>query len=535
MITLRPYQGEAVRKAVDYFKQPNPEPSLIVLPTAWGKSILTAYVAASMTEDSRLLVVQPTKELLEQNYRKFIDLCGEEGFEMAAIFSASFGKKDIGRITYATIGSIKELGIQFKQLGFNKMLIDEAHLYPRKEQSMLGQFLKDSGITQVLGITATPLKLEQFEEKQGERFDKWSELIMLTNPSPSGTFFKNILHVGQIQEMTSMKFWSPLRYEIIPFDKSMLKLNNTGGEYTDDSNIDAYVLNNIRANIFGALDYHKECKHCLVFVPTVVEASILANEYPDSAAVSGDMAKKDRASIIDAYKSGKIRVLFNVNILSTGFDYTKIDMIILAMSTASVARYYQIIGRGVRIDPEKKDCIIVDMGGNYDRFGRVEDVFFEKTDRWRMYGNNGILLTGFPINTIGTTTWWDVQRMYSNPNYCTHFGSGKHKGKSIWEVPMSYRCWVLNNQRNTANPQLIDQIRLSIENSVRDTRNDAPLNIIPDGKYAGESMGFIPKEYLAWYYHSKEWNEYNDSLRRGIELFYGGVPDRTEKSKTKKP
>ena len=178
MITLRPYQKEPVRKAVEFFRQDNPEPSLMVLPTAWGKSILAAEAAAACPDP--ILVVQPTKELLEQNLSKYRLLCGD--LAPAGVYSASFGKRQIDHVTFATIGSIKNEGARFRELGFRKMLIDEAHLYPRKEQSMLGEFLRDSGIRQVLGITATPLKLESFSEKHGKKFDKWSELIMLTNP-----------------------------------------------------------------------------------------------------------------------------------------------------------------------------------------------------------------------------------------------------------------------------------------------------------------------------------------------------------------
>ena len=69
MITLRPNQEEPIRKAIDFFKQKNPKPSLIVLPTAWGKSILTAFVAKET--DDKIIVLQPSKELLEQNYMKY--------------------------------------------------------------------------------------------------------------------------------------------------------------------------------------------------------------------------------------------------------------------------------------------------------------------------------------------------------------------------------------------------------------------------------------------------------------------------------
>lgn len=79
------------------------------------------------------------------------------------------------------------MGAEFKRLGFTKMLIDEAHLYPRNADSMLGRFLSESGITHVLGLTATPVKLQTNRDINGESFSK---LVMLTSRSKKGNFFQ---------------------------------------------------------------------------------------------------------------------------------------------------------------------------------------------------------------------------------------------------------------------------------------------------------------------------------------------------------
>lgn len=516
MLTPRPYQKEPIQKAIDFFRKENPEPALMVYPTGWGKSILAAEVAAACPDP--ILVVQPTKELLEQNLSKYRLLCGE--LAPAGVYSASFGKKQIDHVTFATIGSIKSIGAEFKELGFRKMLIDEAHLYPRKEQSMLGEFLRDSGIRQVLGVTATPLKLESFSEKQGDHFDKWSELIMLTNYSPDGRFFKNIIHVSQIQEMTQLGFWSPLVYEVLPFDRNALKYNTSGTDYSEDSVVDAYIANNIRANIIAALDYHRERKHCLVFVPGVEEAEALSYIYPQSAFVCGATPKKERADIISRFKSGEIRVVFNVNVLSTGFDYPEIDMIVTGFSTASMAKYYQVYGRGVRIHPDKKDCLIVDAGGNVERFGKIEDIRYAfDGERWQMYGSGNKLITGIPIYSIGCFDADDYVRsrmgVYLNPG----LGFGKYRDRTFKDIPVSYLTWLAQNPSFNDDIVLRANICRALTTHVRDTRRDAPESVLPDGQHAGEHIGFVPKGYLRWYYDSKEWNETNDSLRRGIELF----------------
>ena len=193
-----------------------------------------------------------------------------------------------------------------------------------------------------------------------------------------------------------------------------------------------------------------------MFLPSVEDTIEFSKRYPDSAAVYGDMDKREREKVISGFKAGRIRIIFNVRVLSTGFDYTGIDCIILGISTASIALYYQIVGRATRIDPGKRDALIVDLGGNFDRFGKVEDIRFEKgaSGMWRMFGTGGKLLSGMPIHEIGSVTTSDVAReeqaaaeraekRKGDPTMLMPFG--KHKGIMVKDVPSSYREWMLGN------------------------------------------------------------------------------------------
>jgi DNA repair protein RadD len=462
MITLRKNQTEPIGKAIEFFNTKTTSPSLIVLPTAWGKSILTAFTAKET--EGKLLVLQPSKELLEQNYKKYISLCGDDLQVQACIYSASFGRKDFNKITYATIGSIKNIGKLFKQLGFKKLLIDEAHLYPREADSMLGTFLKESEITHVLGITATPIKLQQNTDLNGNRFSK---LQMLTSRSKKGNFFKDIIHVGQVQEMVELRFWSKLEYQTTGFDSSALVYNSSKSEYTEESVLQAFQSNNIHEQIKQQLNERADRRHILVFVPSVAEAIQLSKQYPESAAIYGDMHKAEREKVIDDFRSGRTRVIFNVRVLSTGFDYTGIDCIIFGISTASIALYYQIVGRGTRIDTGKKDCLIIDLAGNIDRFGKVEDIVFEKDTMWRMYGTGGKLLSGIPIHEIGTVKRDDVT---------------------------AKRAAAVSN------------------------RAGKPIEIMPFGKYKGDLIKDIPLDYKRWMLDKFDWTPGNENLRRAISI-----------------
>ena len=262
---LRPNQIEPVKKGVEFFKQKKAVPSIIVAPTAFGKSIVIAQIAKEVGE--KLLVIQPSKELLEQNYNKFIGLGGE-----ASIYSAAMGEKEIGHVTYATIGSIVNIAYKFKDMGITKVIIDECDRFPRDPKGMMRRFLDAAKTTHVLGLTATPLKLQTNMGDDGRPFSK---LVMLTSRSKKGIFFKEVLHVAQIKEMVDLQFWSPLKYESYDFNTGDLVYNSTNAEFTDESIQKAYKNQDIGGKIMKKIADMPDRKSILVAVPSIDDAKLL--------------------------------------------------------------------------------------------------------------------------------------------------------------------------------------------------------------------------------------------------------------------
>ena len=448
---LRPNQIEPVKKGVAFFQQKKAEPSIIVAPTAFGKSVVIASIAKEVGE--RLLVIQPNKELLEQNYNKFIGLGGT-----ASIYSAAMGEKEIGEVTYATIGSIINVAHKFHSMGINKVIIDECDRFPREPNGMLRRFLTNAKITHILGLTATPLKLQnnlnQFKEP-------YSKLVMLTSKSKKGNFFKHIIYVAQIQEMVEMEFWSPLYYESYDFDTGELVYNSTGAEYSDSSIKRAYKNQNIGQKIIKKIQSLYDRKSILVAVPSIEEAKELATQLPSCEAVYSDMPTSERNRIVEEFKSGKIRIVVQVNILSVGFDHPELDCIITGRPTASMSWWYQFVGRVTRIHPNKRDGLVVDFVGSVPKFGRVEDLYFKFVDgEWKLYGEDKKLITGIPINEIGLHIEGKPsphQVAASGPKILMPFG--KWKDKEVREIPKSYREWMLTNfQWNPFNQKIKDEI-----------------------------------------------------------------------------
>lgn len=123
---LRDYQQKASDAAATFFQDTKKKTNAImVLPTGSGKSLIIADIASRI--DGHTLVFQPSKEILEQNFKK---LCSY-GILDCSIYSASFNSKEISRITFATIGSVKGHPELFGH--FKNVIIDECHLVNPKE------------------------------------------------------------------------------------------------------------------------------------------------------------------------------------------------------------------------------------------------------------------------------------------------------------------------------------------------------------------------------------------------------------------
>jgi len=412
---LRNYQVEASDIAIKFFEESSMKKALQVLATGAGKSLCIGEIANRLKD--KVLCIQSSKELLEQNYNKFISY-GQE----ASIYSASFGKKEHGNVTFATIGSIVKKGEEFRKQGYKYILLDEAHTF-KAGNGMWGNFLKTSKIQKVLGLTATPFKMETL----GGQFDSYSRLKMITNRGLHYPMFEDIIYLQQIQEIIKLGFWSKIEYEVFDIDTGDLVFNSTGADFTEESINKFYKTQGLEKKIINRI-MDSEGQAILVFVPSIQDAQSLAAKVPNSACVYSGMPSKERDRIIDEYRSGKIRTVFNVNILSIGFDYPEIDHIIDAKPKGNLGKIYQALGRCVRIHPNKEKAIVTDFSGNINRYGQIEDIFFKKSmNKWQVYGSDNRLLSDIAIKYIRPWKHEGEWNVYIN--------FGKYFGKRVSDLP----------------------------------------------------------------------------------------------------
>lgn len=368
MYQLRDYQQEASNSAVNTLTSKKGKNGILVCPTGAGKSLIIADIASKV--DKPLLVLQPSKEILEQNYAKYLSY----GTKDASLYSASVGSKEISRVTFATIGSIMSKLDDFKH--FKYVLIDECHLVQPKG-GMYKTFIDDTDRV-VIGLTATPYRLYQ------DGFGG-SQLKFITRTRPR--VFTDVLFHVQISDLLIKGFLAKLNYyDLTCMDLSRVRSNSTGSDYDDESLQREYQRSGYMERLESTVKRLLRPKNgiarkgILVFTRRVEEARMLTERIESSAIVSAETPKKERENILSRFKGGEIKVVVNAQTLTTGFDYPELDTVVMARPTKSLSLWYQCVGRAIRPSKDKEGWV-VDLCGNIKRFGKVEDLKLCKDDR----------------------------------------------------------------------------------------------------------------------------------------------------------
>jgi DNA repair protein RadD len=378
-----PRQYEAISKMEKFVLSKTSKKGLFVYPVAFGKSIVIAHVAA-LFPDKYFINICPNSVLTKQNYKTYCSY----GYE-ASICSASLGKNEISQVTFATIGTIKK-HIEFYKDKEVVILNDEAQNSSLKG-SQLDTFIKLIKKCKVVGTTGTPVRLD------GGMMG--TELKMMNRMRKC--FYSSIEDVVQISEVIENKRWSELVYEVENIDESYLQLNTSGTEYTLKSLKAFSDANNLIDKAKEATERLLEegRKSILIYMPFIEDAEALTKKIPGAEVLHSKISNKKRKQVVDDFKDGKIKVLVNCLILVEGFNYPELSAIIQCRPTNSINQWYQSLGRGTRVHPNKKDCKIIDLSGNFNKFGKIEELVFEEIPYfgWAMLNGKGELLTGYPL------------------------------------------------------------------------------------------------------------------------------------------
>jgi len=379
--TARDYQVEGKNRAIEHLLKKKPHPIVLQMATGAGKSIVIRDIAHEIKTEhlpnAKILVLQPSKELVEQNYEKMMAV---DGLDIeVGIYCAGLKRKEIRDITYATIQSIYRKPELF--LEFEIVIIDECHqVNPENLEGMYTKFLEQIGCRRVLGLTATPYRLRPYYYWEGDERRQSAKMAMINRIYPF--FFKSIIYRIETDELIDQGYLAPILYRNVEIgEMSQLRLTTTGQDYTYES-LKQYWLDDIHmmkmAQVIQKIDQY--CQRSLTFCASIEQAArakeMLAEMGIKAEMVFGDTKPKERAQLVADYRAGKFKHMLNVGVFTTGFDVPALDCIILARQTMSLALYYQMVGRGVRLDPERpqKKLRVYDLVRVSEKLGRVETI-----------------------------------------------------------------------------------------------------------------------------------------------------------------
>lgn len=361
---LRPYQAEAVQATYDYLRKRDDNPC-VVIPTAGGKTPVMATICRDAVQrwGGRVMILAHVKELLEQAVDK-LHVMAPDLWMQVGIYSAGLRKRDTEHAII--VAGIQSVFRRACDLGpFDLILVDEAHMIPPDGDGMYQTFLSEAKVVnphvRLVGLTATPYRMS-------------SGMIC-----GQGNLLNEICYEVGVKELIVQGYLSPLRSKAGKRKIDTSGLHVRAGEFIageverlmDSDNL-------VNAACAEILELTADRQSVLIFAAGVKHAlhvqEILAQKGHECGFVCGETLPFERADVLARFKDRKLKYLVNVNVLTTGFDATGIDCVVLLRPTLSPGLYYQMVGRGFRLHPGKTDCLVLDFGGNILRHGPVDDL-----------------------------------------------------------------------------------------------------------------------------------------------------------------
>ena len=324
------------------------------MPTGTGKTYLLTAVIDSFVSNNpmeKVWIVAHRRELVSQideTVRKFHS------------YSASN--------TSSLLSSVKAMSIQWLMRHYGEIeeepgmiVIDEAHhALAKTYKEMWERFPK----AKFLGLTATPCRLngKGFTDLFDVLVQSWSVPEFISKGRLATYDFVSIKSDGVTQRLIDS-----------------LQKRGADGDY---QNKEMDMLLNKKPSIerlYRSLEEFGKDRKGIVYAINISHAQKITKLYQENGvkaiAIDSKTPATERQQDIEAFKKGDIQVLVNVDIFSEGFDCPDVEFVQLARPTLSLAKYLQMVGRGLRVAKGKKNCVIIDNVGLYRVFGLPSQVW----------------------------------------------------------------------------------------------------------------------------------------------------------------
>lgn len=357
MIKLKPYQEDAIQAIKTAFKKQSRQ--YVEMPTGSGKTI--TFLSYASKYHNKILVIVPSKQLMKQVVNSALlfyepweitrkgdayddDVNAIEQWEIDKYGS----KEKVKRIHVCIINSIKGKYLTYlSDMRFDLIIIDEAH---HTQSNSYKRFIKErveyhsEKNLKLLGVTATP-----------DRSD--------------GLLLNDILHHCsfklQISEMIDEGYLSDVEGYSVKTHIDLNDIDDHNGDFSLNQLYKKLSTESRNKMIVDVCKKELKGRKTLIFCINIKHSKevneLLNKSGIASAHIDGSMDEKHRNIILQSFRDGEIETLCNCQLLTEGFDEPAIDGIVLARPTRSRSLFTQMLGRGLRLSPGKKNCKVIDI------------------------------------------------------------------------------------------------------------------------------------------------------------------------------
>lgn len=332
-VKLREYQEEALKDIFNAWRAGH-KSVLFQMHTGTGKTTLfSEIVKRGVNGGRKILIVVHRKELVEQIADRLELFDIEFGIILAGVTPDSTKNVQVASIQTLSRREAPEA---------NLVIIDEAHHATAESYLKLWDIYENA---KFLGVTATPVRFNG---------DGFQELFDILIQSKSLKYF---IENG---------FLVPIRHFVCA-TPDLSGVEKLYGDYNQKQLQTSVMKQKVMADIIDSYIKHANGKKSILFAVDIDHSISLKERFCEAGVpaehLDAETPKEERKQILNRFKSGEIRVLCNVNIVSEGFDVPDCEVVQLARPTRSLALYIQQVGRCMRPAKDKEAGVVLDNAG----------------------------------------------------------------------------------------------------------------------------------------------------------------------------
>lgn len=367
-IKLRDYQREAVAAAHAAHAQGVRRPAE-VLATGAGKSIILAEVARTSRHGAaggkRVVVLAHREELVQQNAQKVRDVAPDlrVGIVQAGMNQVA------AHVISASVQTLASPGRRAQLRDVGLVIVDEAHHAPaRSYVDVLEHFgcMSTSRGTVYPGGTPTPCGTSAAVALG------FTATMTRGDGKALGDIWQEIVYVKDTADLiASGHLVRPVGVRVRVDDLQLGKVRKVAGDYSSKGLGDAIEDSMAPKKIVEALREHAADRQTLLFAPLVHTAEVIRDALREGGfaaeLVHGGTPPEERRRLLQAYRDGTVQVLCGAMVFTEGTDLPMTGCVVIARPTMNPGLFIQMVGRGLRLWPGKRDCVVLDVVGATNR------------------------------------------------------------------------------------------------------------------------------------------------------------------------